>query len=98
MGDSSFTGGTQIIADPEEAKNKMSLYNFKLVGVMAAENNEGFVSLVNNEGNIITLQMFEELSPGVKLVALNNNEAVFEKNENSYLAINFKNQIIERAK
>ena len=98
VGDSSFTGGTQIIADPEEAKNKMSLYNFKLVGVMAAENNEGFVSLVNNEGNIITLQMFEELSPGVKLVALNNNEAVFEKNENSYLAINFKNQIIERAK
>ena len=68
----------------------MSLYNFKLVGVMAAENNEGFVSLVNKEGNIITLQMFEELSPGVKLVALNNNEAVFEKDENSYLAINFK--------
>ena len=26
VGDSSFTGGTQIIADPEEAKNKMSLY------------------------------------------------------------------------
>ena len=49
-------------------------------------------------GEIISLELYEELSPGVKLVALNNKEAVFEKNGNSYLAINFKNQIIERAK
>jgi hypothetical protein len=42
--------------------------------------------------------MFEELSPGVKLVALNNREAVFEKNENSLLVINFNNKITERTK
>ena len=54
--------------------------------------------LVNKDGNVLTIELFEELSPGVKLVALNNKEAVFEKDESLYLVINFKNQIIERAK
>ncbi len=99
VGDSSLTGGSEVLTNnPEEARNEMSLYKFKLVGVMKASNDEGFVSLINANGEIISIGLFEELSPGVKLVALNNNEAVFEKNGNSYLAINFKNQIIERAK
>tara|TARA_B100001113_G_C20865987_1_gene516165 strand:- start:38 stop:544 length:507 start_codon:yes stop_codon:yes gene_type:complete len=99
VGDSSITGGAQVLMNnPEEAQNEMSLYKFKLVGVMKASNDEGFVSLIDSNGEIISLELYEELSPGVKLVALNNKEAVFEKNGNSYLAINFKNQIIERAK
>jgi len=99
VGDSSLTGGSEVLTNnPEEARNEMSLYKFKLVGVMKASNDEGFVSLINANGEIISIGLFEELSPGVKLVALNNSEAVFEKNGNSYLAINFKNQIIERAK
>ena len=97
-GDSSLSGGNTIIANnSEEAKNEMSLYKFKLVGIMTSED-DGFVSLINSSGNVINLSMFEELSPGVKLVALNNREAVFEKNENSLLVINFKNQITERTK
>ena len=99
LGDSSFTGGTQTLsANSEEAKSEMSLYNFKLVGVMASASDDGFASLVNKDGNVLTIELFEELSPGVKLVALNNKEAVFEKDESLYLVINFKNQIIERAK
>ena len=99
VGDSSLTGGTlSSISDPEEASNEMSLYKFKLVGVMAAENDTGFVSLINASGEIITLSLFEDLSPGVKLVGLNNREAVFEKNGGSLLVINFKNQIIERTR
>ena len=82
----------------EEAQNEMSLYKFKLVGIMTSENDDGFVSLINSSGNITTIGMFEELSPGVKLVALNNREAVFEKNENSLLVINFNNKITERTK
>ena len=85
------------IPDGEE-ENEMSLYKFKLVGVMAAENDTGFVSLINASGEIITLSLFEDLSPGVKLVGLNNREAVFEKNGGSLLVINFKNQIIERTR
>ena len=62
VGDSSLTGGTlSSISDPEEARNEMSLYKFKLVGVMAAENDTGFVSLINASGEIITLSLFEDL-------------------------------------
>ena len=39
--------------------------------------------------------MNEELSPGVKLIALNPTKAVFEKGEDSYLVIDFKNVIRE---
>jgi hypothetical protein len=40
--------------------------------------------------------MYEELSQDVRLVAINGKEeAVFEKNEDSFLVINFKNQIRE---
>ena len=100
VGDSSLTGGSSNIlaSDPKEAQNEMSLYKFKLVGVMTSENEDGYVSLINSSGNIVTLGMFEELSPGVKLVALNNKEAVFEKNGESLMVINFKNQVIERSK
>ena len=98
-GDSSLTGGNTILSsNPEEAQNQMSLYKFKLVWIMTSENDDGFVSLINSSGNIITLAKFEELSPGVKLVGLNNREAVFEKNENSLLVINFNNKITERTK
>ena len=98
-GDSSLTGGNTILSsNPEEAQNEMSLYKFKLVGIMTSANDDGFVSLINSSGNIITLARFEELSPGVKLVGLNNREAVFEKNVNSLLVINFNNKITERTK
>ena len=97
VGDSSLTGGALIEADPEEAKNEMSLYKFKLVGEMTSEKNGGFVSLVNASGDKITVSLFEELSPGVKLVAINIKEAVFEKNNESLMVINFKNQITERS-
>ena len=98
VGDSSLTGGTQILSNnPEELDNQMSLYKFKLVGVMTSEDNKGFVSLVDENGEVVNISLFEELSPGVQLVGLNNKEAVFTNNEN-LLVINFKNQIIERTK
>ena len=97
VGDSSLTGGgTIMMTDPEEAKNAMSLYKFKLAAVMTADDDQGFVSLINASGEVITLSMFEELSPGVKLIAVNNKEAVFDKNGKSLMVINFKNQITER--
>ena len=98
VGDSALTGGSKILSDnPEELENNMSLYKFKLVGVMTSENDKGFASLIDENGEVINISLFEELSPGVQLVAINNREAVFDNNEN-LLAINFKNQIIERSK
>ena len=87
------TGATNNVA----AANSNPGDNYKLVGVVASES-DSFATLINASGDTLTLKLFEELSPGVKLVALNNKEAVFERDEDSYLVINFKNQIVERAR
>ena len=70
--------------------------NFKLVGIISGDL-QSYVSLVDASGAVTTLGIFEELSEGVKLVDLKIDEAVFQKNESSYLIINFKNQIRETA-
>ena len=87
--------GTSIIStDQTGEREEMSLYNFKLVGVISGSY-ESYVSLVNASGEIITLQLHEELSDGVKLVDMTLNEAVFQKADDTYVTINFKNKIKE---
>ena len=87
--------GTSIISTGQTGdREEMSLYNFKLVGVISGSY-ESYVSLVNASGEIITLQLHEELSDGVKLVDMTLNEAVFQKADGTYMTINFKNKIKE---
>ena len=80
---------------PEEDKKKLSVFNYKLLGIIEGDQ-QMFASLVNEDGNIINVGFFEELSPGVRLVGLNSKEVIFERDEGSLVVINFKNQIIER--
>jgi len=96
VGDASLGGQSTVtvIATDNEDRQGLSLRNFKLVGIMTGEY-ESYVSLINSSGEIVTLQMNEELSPGVKLIALNPVKAVFQKGEDSYLVIDFKNIIRE---
>ncbi len=97
VGDASISGGQTnvVLVGSEEEKNERSLYNFKLIAIMSGIY-ESYISLVNTSGDIIHLQMHEELSEGVKLVELNHEEAIFQKIENdTYLTINFNNQIKE---
>ena len=95
-GDASLGGQStvSVITNESEARQELSLRNFKLVAIMTGEY-ESYVSLINSSGEVVTLQMNEELSPGVRLIALNPEKAVFEKGEDSYLVINFKNIIRE---
>ena len=96
-GDESLGQGgasVSVVSGSSEDVKKASLYNFKLIGIMTGEY-ESYVSLINSSGEIISLQMNEELSPGIKLIALQPEKAVFEKGIDSYLHINFKNQIKE---
>ena len=96
VGDASLGGGSTIavVTSDDDESREMSLYNFKLVAIMTGEY-ESYVSLINSTGEIVTLQMNEELSKGIKLISLAPHQAVFEKGPDSYLIINFKNQIKE---
>ena len=93
-GDESLSGGTAVVTGSAEEIEAMSLYRFKLVGIIGGLH-EKYVSLVNAAGEVMTLGLHEELSAGIKFVDLRNREAIFEKDDNTYLIINFKNQIKE---
>ena len=96
VGDSSFSGGVQVITSGEGAdkeRKKIDLFTYKLVGIIKSKE-RSFISLINPDGETINLAMFEELNDGVKLVDMNQNEAIFQS-EDSYLIMNFKNQIKE---
>ena len=96
VGDGSLSGGgVKVIADSEEEKKNLSVFNYKLLGIIQGDK-QMYASLVNQDGNIINVGFFEELSPGVRLIGLNSKEAIFERDEGSQVVINFKNQIIER--
>ena len=97
-GNAATTGNTSYSTnslDQEEQGNELSLYNFKLVGIISGSF-DSYVSLVNATGEVITLGIFEELSEGVKLVDMRLDEAVFQKSDGRYLIIDFKNQIVEK--
>jgi hypothetical protein len=87
--------GTGIISTGQTGdREEMSLYNFKLVGIISGSF-ESYVSLVNASGEIVTLQLHDELSDGVKLVDMTLNEAVFQKADDTYMTIDFNNKIKE---
>ena len=78
-----------------KTETRSILYDYKLVGVTSGSL-QSYVSLVDAGGQVITLEMFEELSVGLQLVDMNHREAVFQRSDGKYLIINFKNQIVER--
>ena len=83
-----------IISDSSEAETR-NLSKFKLVGVFMSKS-EQFATLVDDTGEFISLELFEELTEGLMLVELDIKEAIFQKNDNSYISINFNNQIREK--
>ena len=86
--------GSSISNIPDgEEENEMSLYNFKLVGIISGEENS-YISLVDASGEVITLSLSQYLGD-IKLVDMRIHEAIFEKNDKSYIIIDFNNQIRE---
>tara|TARA_B100000475_G_scaffold128799_1_gene94032 strand:- start:225 stop:650 length:426 start_codon:yes stop_codon:yes gene_type:complete len=96
VGDSSFSGGVKVISDGTSTEQKrIDLFNYKLVGIIRS-NETSFISLINQDGENITLEMNETLNDGVKLIDMNQKEAIFLVEESdSYLIMNFKNEIKE---
>ena len=98
VGDSSFSGGVKIIKEegaPATEQKRIDLYTYKLTGIIKSDSGS-FISLINQDGEVITVAMYEEVSDGVKLVDMTTKEAVFETEE-KYLIMNFKNQIKEKS-
>ena len=95
-----FAGDTatasSIVMEDEATEAALTLRNYKLAATFSGDF-ETFVTLVNDSGEYITLELFEELSEGVILVDASTKEAIFQKEEDGkYLIINFKNQIKEK--
>ena len=77
----------------EEDQGEMSLYNFKLVGLISGKDHS-YITLVNSAGDVQTLTIGQELGK-IKLIDLRLTEAIFKKEDEKYLIINFNNQIKE---
>tara|TARA_Y100000748_G_scaffold279011_1_gene257089 strand:- start:256 stop:678 length:423 start_codon:yes stop_codon:yes gene_type:complete len=95
VGDSSFSGGVKVISDGKTEQKRIDLFNYKLVGIIRSDQTS-FISLINQDGETVTIEMDEELNDGVKLIDMNQKEAIFLVEESdSYLIMNFKNEIKE---
>jgi len=87
-------GNNSMTNIPEgEAENEMSLYNFKLVGLISGKDHS-YISLVNSGGEVITLGLGQYLGK-IKLIDLRLTEAIFKKEDESYIILDFNNQIRE---
>ena len=75
-GNEGSTGSLDASISPEEQEDEMSLYNFKLAGLISGKDNS-YISLVNTSGEVLTLTLGQFLGK-VKLVDLRLNEAIFE--------------------
>ena len=76
-----------------EAEDEMSLYNFKLVGLISGKDHS-YISLVNSGGEVVTLSLGQHLGK-IKLIDLRLTEAIFKKEDESYIILDFNNQIRE---
>ena len=77
----------------DEQEDEMSLYNFKLAGLISGKDHS-YISLGDTAGEVITLTIGQNLGK-IKLVDLRLSEAIFEKEDQTYLIIDFNNQIRE---
>ena len=77
----------------DEQENELSLYNFKLAGLISGKD-YSYISIVNSGGEVLTLSLGQYLGK-IKLVDLRLTEAIFEKDDKTFIMIDFNNMIRE---
>ena len=92
-GNEGTTGSLDATVTPEEQEDVMSLVNFKLAGLISGKDNS-YITLVNSSGENITLTIGQYLGK-IKLVDLRLTEAIFEKDDKTFIMIDFNNTIRE---
>ena len=77
----------------DEQENELSLYNFKLAGLISGKD-FSYISIVNSGGEVLTLSLGQYLGK-IQLVDLRLNEAIFKKEDKKFMIIDFNGQIRE---
>ena len=77
----------------EEQEDEMSLYNFKLSGLISGKDHS-YISVVSSAGEAITLTLGQFLGKN-QFIDLRLTEAIFKKEDGKYLILDFNNQIRE---
>ena len=87
-------GTTSISNIPDgEEEDQMSLYNFKLSGLISGKDHT-YISVVSSAGEAITLTLGQYLGKN-QFIDLRLTEAIFKKEDGKFLIIDFNNQIRE---
>ncbi len=76
-----------------EQDNEMSLYNFKLAGLISGKDHS-YISLVNSGGEFLTVTLGQFLGE-IQLIDLRLTEAIFKKSDGKYMIIDFNNIVRE---
>ena len=77
----------------DEQENELSLYNFKLAGLISGKD-FSYISIVNSGGEVLTLTLGQYLGK-IQLVDLRLTEAIFKKDDGKFMIIDFNNQVRE---
>ena len=77
----------------DEQENELSLYNFKLAGLISGKD-YSYISIVNSGGEVLTLSLGQYLGK-IQLVDLRLNEAIFKKDDGKFMIIDFNSQVRE---
>ena len=77
----------------EEREDVFSLYNYKLSGLISGKDHS-YIALVDASGDSMTLTLGQSLGK-LKLVDLRLTEAIFVKEDKSFLIIDFNNMVRE---
>ena len=77
----------------EEQQDQFSIYNYKLSGLISGTDHS-YISLVDSSGEFTTLTLGQNLGKA-KLIDLRLTEAIFQKEDKSYLIIDFNNIVRE---
>ena len=87
-------GTNSLTSMPEgEQEDEMSLYNFKLAGLISGKDHS-YISVVSSAGEAITLTLGQYLGKN-QFIDLRLTEAIFKKEDGKFLIIDFNNQIRE---
>ena len=85
------TSSSNLNIPEEEQQEQFSLYNYKLTGLISGQDHS-YISLVDASGDNTILTLGQNLGK-IKLIDLRLTEAIFQKEDKSYLIIDFNNAV-----